>query len=121
LSHKPLPVPYASPADPGANGIEPWSAVRARQQDADDDVLLDLAADAVGEIALRLRLGHDPRTAVIDVLMALFGPGTGAEGLDRLPGETSGVDEVVLALLADPAAIDRITLVVLDLIEPKHS
>jgi hypothetical protein len=118
LSRKPLPLPYAPPADSGPSDLEPWSAMRARQQDADDALLLEMAADAVAEIALRLRSGDDPRSAVVDVLKALFGPGTGAESLDRLPGDGRDVDEVVLALLADPAAIDRITSVVLDLLAP---
>ncbi len=121
LGRKPVPVLYAQRTDPDAGMLEPWSAVRARQQEADDARLLHLAATALEEIVLRIRLGHDRRTAVYDVLTALFGPGTGAEELDRLPGEGSGTDEAVLASLADPKTIERIASVVLSLLPPEDS
>lgn len=82
----------------------------------DDNALRDLAALAVAALEARLGRGEEPRAAVSEVLATVFAAGSGTESLDRLPGTSSGADEWVLAQLADPAAVARITDAVLALL-----
>jgi hypothetical protein len=84
---------------------------------ADDARQAELAALAVDVVAARLERGDDPRTAVVEVVETLFGAGTAADVLDRMPGQ-DGVDhDIITARLADPRTVDRIVAVVLDLLE----
>ena len=80
------------------------------------DSLRDLAALAFAALELRLARGEEPRAAVSEVLRTVFAAGSGRESLDRLPGASAGADEWVLAQLADPAAVARITEAVLALL-----
>ncbi|GAA1629618.1 hypothetical protein [Catellatospora bangladeshensis] len=80
------------------------------------DSLRDLAALAFAALELRLARGEEPRAAVSEVLRTVFAAGSGRESLDRLPGASAGADEWVLAQLADPAAVARITDAVLALL-----
>lgn len=121
LGHKSIPLPFMPRDDAGAGAAEAWSVIRERQQEADDARLREAAALAIEEVSARIRLGHDRREAVIEVIHALFGSGNAAEELDRLPGQDCGDDEVVYALMKQPAAIDRIVAVMLDLLAPRDS
>jgi hypothetical protein len=83
--------------------------------DIDDARLLERAAAAVTTIEARLARSEDPRAVVVDVLTTVFDPGTGAEELDRCPGSGPDAGEMVTALLADPATLDRVVSVVREL------
>lgn len=114
LGRKQAPVLPAARGGAEATRETPHLALTDRHE-ADDARLKELAALAVAGIEARIGRGEEQRSAVAAVLRIVFGSGTGAEDLDRTPG--SGVDdERITALLADPAAIDRITNAVLELL-----
>jgi len=115
LGHKQAPLLLTHGTDAGSPPERDHS-IRARKHEADDTRLLELAAAAVQAMEIRLADGENPQTVVTEVLATVFGPGTVAEELDLRPGQGSDTDEVVAALLADPAAMDRIVRVVLDLL-----
>ncbi|MDT5029032.1 MAG: hypothetical protein QOE61_5458 [Micromonosporaceae bacterium] len=91
------------------------------RDEMDDARLADLASTAVAAIEAQLRRGADPRDAVQTVLRTVFGSGTGAEELDRVPRRGPGDAERVAAMLADPATIERITAAALDILRPQRS
>ncbi len=95
----------------------PGDAARHGGQDA----MRDLAALAVAALEIRLGRGEEPMAAVSDVLGTVFAAGSGRESLDRPPGTSDGADEWLLAQLADPAAIARITDSVLVLLADRPS
>lgn len=88
------------------------------RHETDDAHLADLASTAVDAIAERVRAGADPRDAVQVVLRAVFGGDTAAQEMDRIPGGESGDTERAVAMLADPATIDRITAAALEIVRP---
>jgi hypothetical protein len=101
------------------HGWEPASdsAQAARDAHAADDARrAELAALAVTAIRSRVQQGEDVHAAVIGVINAVFGSDTGAQDLDRLPAHDGTDDEWVAVRLADPATVDRIVAVVLDLL-----
>jgi hypothetical protein len=51
------------------------------------------------------------------VIATVFGSGTAAEVLDRMPGQGGDDSELIEARLADPRTVDRIIAVVLELLE----
>jgi hypothetical protein len=53
---------------------------------------------------------------VASVLRTVFGSGTGAEHLDRIPGDEPAEEVRVDELLADPRCLDRIVREVLDIL-----
>ncbi|GIH05855.1 hypothetical protein Rhe02_39220 [Rhizocola hellebori] len=85
---------------------------------ADDARRTELAALAVAAIQARLTRGEEARAVVTDVLSTAFGAGTGSDSLDRVPGQESADDERMAAQLADPATVDQIVRIVLDLLSP---
>jgi hypothetical protein len=78
----------------------------------------ELAATAIDAIAARLDRGEDPRTVVVEIIQAVFGSGTGADGMDQPPGEGCADDESALRALADPATVDRIVNEILTIVDP---
>ncbi|MFY1634761.1 hypothetical protein ACN27F_16035 [Solwaraspora sp. WMMB335] len=115
LGHKQAPVLSGpgSDADPAREEVhlplvEPY--------EADDTRLAELAAVAVEAIEARLRRGDDRRCAVSTVLQAVFGAGTGADELDRVPGGGTDEGTRVTALLSDPHQLDRIAEAVLEML-----
>ena len=99
--------PVAPPPRTDA-GREPAYLALTDPDEAAEALLLGLAADAIETLAQRVAEGADLRSAIVDVLGTVFGHGTGAEEMDRAPGDGSRADERVDRLLADPATIDRI-------------
>jgi hypothetical protein len=83
--------------------------------EAEDALLSELAAAAIDAIADRIARGEDPRTVVEDIVRTVFGAGTGADEMDRVPGAGSAG-----ALFADKESVNRIVgrvLAILDLPE----
>jgi hypothetical protein len=115
LGRKQPPVPLSSRSDQVNDSDLPHLALVERHE-IDDGHLAKLASAAVDAIADMLRRGEDPATVVHSVLQTVFGGGTGAEGLDRIPGTGPAEDERVVALVADPETIDRITKTVLKIL-----
>lgn len=107
----------AAPADEGCAAPDQPATALDRAA-ADDARRAELAALTVALISARVERGEDLRAAVVDVVATVFGSGTAAEALDRMPGQ-AGLDdaELVQARLADPQNVDRIVAVVLGLLE----
>ncbi|MEV7628704.1 hypothetical protein [Actinoplanes sp. NPDC089786] len=99
-------APVASPPEDAAGEVNPLVAMTP--EDRADDVLVAIAAGAVDAIAAGLGGGEDPEALVVRVVNAAFGAGSGSDQLDRRPGGADASDELVSALLADPAARGRI-------------
>lgn len=114
MGHKRFPLVAGHADGTGAVPDRPPTALDAAA--ADDAREAELAALAVVAIAGRLERGDDLRVAVVDVIATVFGTGTAAEGLDRLPGQDAGVDELISTRLADPRTVDRIVALVLELL-----
>ncbi|GAA2634579.1 hypothetical protein GCM10010399_79010 [Dactylosporangium fulvum] len=119
LGRKQAPVLSAPRSEPEPNRDETDHLPLTERHETDDAHLHDLAAAAVRAIERRLANGEDPRDAVRAVVVQVFSGGTGAEDMDRTPGTTPGDGERVLALLADPAVIDRITSAALEIVDPR--
>jgi hypothetical protein len=115
LGHKRFPLAVAHWDGAGTVPDQPPTALDTSA--ADDARRAELAALAVALIAARVERGDAVRAAVVDVIAMLFGSGTAAEVLDRMPGQDSGDHDLVKARLADPGTVDRIVAVVLDLLE----
>jgi hypothetical protein len=115
MGHKrfPLTVAYADGA--GTAPDQPPTALDASA--VDDARRVELAALAVALITARVERGGDVRAVVVDVIATVFGSGTAAEVLDRMPGQGGDDSELIEARLADPRTVDRIIAVVLELLE----
>lgn len=84
---------------------------------AHDARMAEAAALAVSVITASVeRGGADLTATVVSVIGDLFGSGTAAELLDRVPGDDSEDHGLIAARLADPRTRDRIIAVVLDLL-----
>lgn len=108
LGRKQTPV-VAHPAGPA---VEPAPLRLVSRADEDDLRLTALAEAALGEIRRRLAAGEPPRAVVESVVRTVFGA-EDPESCARLPLECVAADERVLALVDDPAEIDRIVEAVL--------
>ncbi|WP_433608691.1 helix-turn-helix domain-containing protein [Dactylosporangium sp. CA-139114] len=94
---------------------EPQVALRQRRE-AQDDRLLELSNRAIEEIRIRMgRRRQAPETVVTEVITEIFAGGTGADELDRPPGE-DGLDTHIANLLVDPDGVGRIVTAVLAVI-----
>lgn len=115
LDRKPSPLAPQDGTDPDWAREHPLLTLAPRHE-TDDARLLELASLAVTAIETRLRLGEEPRTAVVRVLRTVFGSGTGAAGIDALPDSGPTGEERVISLLADEEALGRILSQVLDIV-----
>ncbi len=104
--HVEQPLSRKQPPTAPLDEIQGINSLRSHK-DAEDDRLRHLAALAMDTIRQRLADGGDPQTVVIETFSHLFGAGTGADEMDRIPGETSPDDEI-LERVADPAVIERV-------------
>lgn len=94
----------------------PGTEVLALHAAADDVRLTELAALAVEMIGARVARGEDLRSTVVEVISSIFGSGSGSENLDRIPGHDPSDDQALPARLSDPATVDQIVAVVIELI-----
>jgi len=114
LGHKQAPV-YSGTQSP--DEADQGSALCFVTTIETDESRLDqLAALAVDELERRLADGEDPHVCVAGVVRRVFAEADPAWGLDRPPHDGPGHEERVSALLADPAALDRIVAEVLDIV-----
>ncbi|HEV3170214.1 MAG TPA: hypothetical protein VGZ32_07740 [Actinocrinis sp.] len=115
LGHKRAPV-YAGTQSPDDQADQGSVLCFVTAREHDESRLDQLAALAVDELERRLADGEDPRACVADVMRRVFAEAGPAWGLDRPPHDGPGHEERVSALLADPAALDRIVAEVLDIV-----
>jgi hypothetical protein len=115
LGHKQAPV-YAGPQPPDDQADQSSALCFVTAPELDESRLDQLAALAVDELERRLAGGEDPRACVAEVVRRVFAEAGPAWGLDRPPHYGPGHEERVSALLADPAALDRIVAEVLDIV-----
>jgi hypothetical protein len=115
LGHKQAPV-YCG-AQPSDDQADQGSALCFVSPAEHDEARLDqLAALAVDELERRLAEGENPRDCVADVVRRVFAEAGPGWGLDRPPHAGPGHAERVSALLAEPAALDRIVAEALDIV-----
>jgi hypothetical protein len=107
LGRKRPPVVSQAPAG-GEPSHRPLSLTTRAERD--DARLVELASIALSVIERRIVQGEDRRAVVTEVVNQVFTGGTGAEDLDRLPGDPG---DPVDALLADRRVIDRVLATVL--------
>ena len=128
LGQKTIPLVPASRAG-DFPGREPGHLAAVSPEETADARLHALADEAIDAISARLATGEDPRSAVVAVVHTVFGAGagadTGAEEMDRAPGEGTRSDEEVAQMLADPARVARLvealTAIVLEHSDPQPS
>lgn len=96
LSHKPSPLNPRRRAD---NSRE--SALLSLIQPEVDARLRGMVADAIKALDVRVAEGADLRSAIVEVLGAVFGRSLGAREVDLAPGDGSRADKRVNGLLAD--------------------
>ncbi|GAA1996856.1 hypothetical protein [Catenulispora subtropica] len=112
LGHKVAPV-AAQPAGPAADP----TPLRLVSSDEEDDARLDaLAETALEEIRRRLVAGEPARAAVETVVRTVFGAADDPEAHARPPHDHAEPGERALALVGDPAEIERIVTAVLAII-----
>jgi hypothetical protein len=116
LGRKHAPVLPAQRTDPDPIH-DPTDLALVERHEVEDQLLTGLAAVAVAEIEARMVRGEDLRRAVVDVVGLVFGSGTGAEDLDRTPGNAPAHDERVSVILKDPTRVDRIVHTFIEIIE----
>jgi hypothetical protein len=112
LGHKIAPVA----APPGDGLTDPRPLLAATPAEVEDTHVRGLAWTAVEAIRAGINHHHDPTETVVEVLTRLFLGGTAAEEIDRTPAGTSGSDQRLSALLADPAALAGLVEQVLDVV-----
>lgn len=108
--------PPVLPARRGDSDRDPAHLALVGPDDVRDARLRDLAATAVAAIETRVARGADVRTVVVDVLGVVFGAGTGAEEMDSAPDPAPTPEERAAAMIGDPATVERIIAVVLDIL-----
>lgn len=82
---------------------------------ADDGRLRDLAATALEAIEARIAAGDDPAVAVKGVVEVVF-CACDDDSIDRPPFADDRLQQAS-ALLSDPAAVERIAVAILDIID----
>ncbi len=106
MGAKPAPV-AATPVDETADQGSP-----ATGGEIDEARLRALAAAVIDALDEALGRGADPHEAVVRIVTAVFGEGTGGDELDRVPGSAPAFDERISARLADPAVVARVVAAV---------
>lgn len=114
LSRQQPPVAMREYRDAALSG--PGSTVRAAHDELVEAHVRELIKAAIDEIQRRLGRRENMRTVVVEVLTTTFSSGTGAEYLDQYPHADTDLSEALGRRLADPARLDRIVAVVMDLL-----
>jgi hypothetical protein len=106
-------VAFGSPGGAEDDGTAPADLRLVPLDEAADARLLAVAHEALDGIRARIQRGQDPRSATVEVVGLVFGPGTGAEEMDGLPGRVADLGDRVPHLMTDPATADRVVAAVL--------
>lgn len=114
LGGKQAPLVTSTQADDA--DVDRYALQLVSPAEVEDNLLLNLARQAVDAIAQRLRRGEDPRTTVREVMLAAFGLTAIEEAMDEPPGVGADAQERVDKLLNDPAAIDLLVELVMTLL-----
>lgn len=80
-------------------------------------LLTHLAWAAVRALEQRLGRGGDPRETIVEVVGAIFGAGTGAEEIDRVPGTASNARERIASLVLEPEVLARVIDAVQEIVQ----
>jgi hypothetical protein len=85
-----------------------------------DARLIDAAATCLDEIRTGLAADRDPRT-VIEKAIATYLTVCAPVEIDQVPAAETDISDVVQAVVADPLALDRVVLEVLDIVALEHA
>lgn len=80
-------------------------------------LLRHLAWTAVNVLVQRLSRGGDERETIVEVVRAVFGGGTGAEGMDRAPGTGDDPRERIASLILEPEVLDSVVDAVREILQ----
>lgn len=116
LGRKPAPV-WLPARTPTGDHTEPEALDLVAAHERDDGLLRDLAGAAIDLITCRLERGEPAGIVVPEVLGAVFGGVATSHGLDRPPATGDPEPGQVIALISDPARLDRIIASVIGLID----
>lgn len=117
LGLKQAPVVAGWPSG-DARTEQPQPLALAEPHEVDDARMLELATEAIAAIQVRLLGGDDERSAIVEVIDAMFGDGRAGWEIERVPHAVPAYDdEQVAALLQDPAAVSRIVASVLHILQ----
>lgn len=114
LGHKRAPVVTLLTED--ARNAEPPALSSTEEHELDNEHLVNLAADAIAAIEVRLRRGEDARAAVVDVIRTVFCSDPGTPAWRCASYAAAGADEAVLVVLDDPQRAARVVDTVLAII-----
>lgn len=87
----------------------------------DDAMLLRLAGIALAQSRYRMAAGQLPHEAVAAAIGAAFGEACASWGADRPPHQDPLPADLITALLRDPAEVDRLAAVVLDIVAQEET
>ena len=113
LGRKPAP-PWLPRSAAGALA-EPEPLVLVERHEADDVLLTELAAAALAVLYRRVERGEPLEEVAFEVLNTVFGELPASHDMDRAPGAGDETDQV-LALINDPARLDRIKATIVELL-----
>jgi hypothetical protein len=114
LGRKQAPV-WLPSGRPDGTHAEPEPLVIAPHE-RDDALLRQLAALAIELMARRIEQGDEPAVVAAEVLRTVFGSLPASSGSDRAPGTGETGPDQVIALIEDPARLDRIVAAVVRLL-----
>ncbi len=106
----------AAPVERGTTTLEAPALSLVEQHEANDIRLKNLASIALSAITKQLQTGSTARTAVGTVIGRVFGELDLEGDLTTLPGAGDDTGERLALLATDPAELDRIVAVVLDIL-----
>ena len=86
------------------------------QHERVDSLLRQLASVAIDVMAHRIGRGEDPAVVAAEVLRLVFGGVPASAALDRPPDTDEPGPDQVLALIDDPARLDRIVAAVVEIL-----
>ncbi len=114
LGHKQAPVWLPARGADGTHA-EPKPLVTAPHEKV-DALLRQLAALAIDVLAQRIERGEDPAVVASEVLRTVFDGMPAGYGSDQVPGTGETGPDHVVALIEDPARMDRIVAAVIELL-----
>jgi hypothetical protein len=86
-----------------------------------DARLIDAATACLDEIRAGLATGDNPRTVIEEAIVASYLTEWTPGEIDQVPAAEPDISDVIQAIVADPRALDRVVLKVLDIVVLEHA
>lgn len=108
-----LPQRFGGPERVG----EPEYVTYYTPDETAEALLTHLAWTAVRVLERRLARGDDVRETIVEVVGEVFGAGSGAEEMDRVPGSGGDARERIASLILEPEVLERVVAAVYEIFE----